>query len=716
MSKTRQLENALRILESGSLKELRASLTMSEHTLSADDMYRIDDAYQKLAWLTLDIVEEIIQGYPEVSERVSRICSPKWIAKCISSLYTEDVAVVMQQFKCVLQAIRHLSDNERQVPWFRRNYSVIQDRTYQTKLYFKGWGVCTSGAVWQLVQPFCKLLWVYDTPELFKCVNDLSQFICRLTLHDVDWIEEENIQAYIDFEEDLKKQEYDPVLVDQLRDIVTEWFSDFRWEYQKADHGYGATAEVRRSEGTTKKYHKMIPTVETARFTQWIDWTPCEIAWPGLTSGFREQLEKYSNGQSCVHSYDLTSKVQLVPKGVDKKRVISMEPTVHQFFQKIIGMSMDNHFQRHPEMRISLHDQSKNRSLAQRGSLKRDYATIDLSSASDSVTFSLVERVFRNTPLYYSLCTVRSPRTELPNGVIVDLEKYAPMGAGTCFPVECTIFSAIISLANKRQGVHTYYRVYGDDLVVHRDIYDEVIKLLQLLHFHVNEDKSFAPDAPFKESCGIECYKGVDVSPVRLSRKYDAVAVTKTGEMLNRTLARRKHAGGHCVTGRQVTACLPMLYKLGNDCLYHSRMSLRRHVIQQARDSFSGILFSHNEKMGFLTYSTNICIPNAKYRIVHPYSKSGPRGRVDIHSPGEEQILITVLRSKISEGESVSRYSKLIEEYSTTQRTSLLSYEDRIDCFAGAARTFYTKVWVPTAWLESYDLPVLSSGIVIVQD
>lgn len=690
---------------------------MGDHILSKDDSKRLSDAYIRLFWMMIDIGQEISQSLDSESLLAfSRNCSQRALSRKIEALARFDTATVFKQFKCLLQALRHLPDNGR--GWYYGSKTSYKRSMSNLRIHLTTYDVELQGPVWDLVGPYFRLLWIIDTPEMFRYVNDIVQYISRLTLQDVDWIEDENIEEYVVFEEKLHSQQYDPALLAELREIITRWFKDFDFSSRWADHGYGATAEVNRSKGTAAKYHKMIPTVESALLASRLDWTPhFEVAWKGLTSGYENILRNYFDHEDVLTARDMICKVQLVPKGCDKKRVVSKEPTVHQFYQKMIGSAMSKHFDRHPEMKINLHCQERNRTLAQLGSRNRQYGTIDLSSASDSVTLTLFKSIFRDTPLYDPILWCRTTKAELPDHRIVELEKMSPMGSAVCFPIECSVFSAIIACANKRLGVHTDYCVYGDDLVVDGLIFDEVVYLLKELNFIVNDDKSFPPEAPFKESCGIECYYGVDVSPIRLSRKYDSVAArieseyiwnpdnhyfTKQSASCKDKMRKRINPTKHDSDKEKepISLQLDSMYKHGNDAYWRGYSNLRRSFITDTLVLYKVPIFSHSEKYGFLTPTSNICIPNAKMKVVHRY---GDVHNVWTNSPGELYVRVLTVRSSIDNGEQHARYSKLLEEYDRTSRTGLYLPEDRIDSFAGSAHSYYKWEWLPTSQLVDYN-------------
>jgi hypothetical protein len=55
--------------------------------------------------------------------------------------------------------------------------------------------------------------------------------------------------------------------------------------------------------------------------------------------------------------------------------------------------------------------------------------------------------------------------------------------------------------------------VFGDDIIIPVDCRELFVETLEVLHFKVNERKSFWT-GKFRESCGVDSYDGVDVTPV----------------------------------------------------------------------------------------------------------------------------------------------------------------------------------------------------------
>lgn len=168
-----------------------------------------------------------------------------------------------------------------------------------------------------------------------------------------------------------------------------------------------------------------------------------------------------------------------------------------------------------------------NRELARIGSENGTYATIDLSSASDTVSLKMLRRFLPKSILNW-LELFRSDYVTLPDETRVELHMVSSMGNGFTFPLETAIFANVVSAVydvmdvpllrnrgdvQKHTGVPGDFAVFGDDIVVIERCRRTVIRLLELLGFTVNRDKTSTPGSFFRESCGCDYYKGHNVRP-----------------------------------------------------------------------------------------------------------------------------------------------------------------------------------------------------------
>lgn len=214
-------------------------------------------------------------------------------------------------------------------------------------------------------------------------------------------------------------------------------------------------------------------------------------------------------------------KVLFVPKDSRGPRVISKEDLQLVRIQMSFFDFVSSELQRITEGRINFTDQRTNQELARRGSITREWVTLDLKDASDSVSYELSKRIFQYSPaMRYFIRETRSTHAEL-NGKLIKLSKLAGMGSGLTFPTMALIIHlSVCSNVARKTGtpyseVAKMVYVYGDDVIVPREwahLAKEGITFSQLA---VNNDKSFVHGF-FKESCGADYYYGTNVTPIRL--------------------------------------------------------------------------------------------------------------------------------------------------------------------------------------------------------
>ncbi len=203
------------------------------------------------------------------------------------------------------------------------------------------------------------------------------------------------------------------------------------------------------------------------------------------------------------------NRITTVPKNAKTDRVIAIEPLMNMFVQKGIGSLIRRRLKR---VGIDLDDQTRNQKLAREGSISGQLATIDLSSASDTVSLKLVEELL--PPDWFAAIELaRSPVGVLPDGSKVCYQKVSSMGNGFTFELESLIFFALSSAVCLLYGINgSHVSVYGDDIIIPVEAYAPVVEILEFAGFTVNSKKSFAA-GPFRESCGKHYFMGHDVSP-----------------------------------------------------------------------------------------------------------------------------------------------------------------------------------------------------------
>lgn len=217
------------------------------------------------------------------------------------------------------------------------------------------------------------------------------------------------------------------------------------------------------------------------------------------------------------------SVIQPVPKSYKTPRLIGMEDAHMGWKAQSLRKQLEDCLATSKYANcVHLHDQSYNQRLSTLGSATNQLATIDLSSASDSICLMLIEAVFpRNW--YEAILEVRAENMRRPSGRVVRTEMFLTSGSPLTFIIETILFLSIDVAAchyaatffpEKDVLLDTLLEnigVYGDDQIVPVWACETVINFLERLFFKVNKDKSYS-DGPFRESCGSEAWNGVEVS------------------------------------------------------------------------------------------------------------------------------------------------------------------------------------------------------------
>lgn len=230
-----------------------------------------------------------------------------------------------------------------------------------------------------------------------------------------------------------------------------------------------------------------------------------------------------------------SAKVCLVPKDSRGPRLISEEPLDFQWIQQGLMRAIVAHIEHDSLTRDNVHftDQRSNQLGALLGSQDFDlyqssktglytrykltngkYATLDLKEASDRVSIGLVRLLFPE-PIKTVLLNCRTLTTRLPDSRELVLNKFAPMGSALCFPTMALTIWALLTAAASDADARKSILVYGDDVIVRTDQTAHAIEVLESFGLKVNRDKSYYQGF-FRESCGVDAFRGSNVTPVRI--------------------------------------------------------------------------------------------------------------------------------------------------------------------------------------------------------
>lgn len=254
---------------------------------------------------------------------------------------------------------------------------------------------------------------------------------------------------------------------------------------------------------------------------------------------------------SALSSFDsvarlASAKLISVPKNSTARRTITIEPVLNQFLQQGLNTQLRRSIDRCGVLSkcIALTQQVHNQKLALEGSRYGNWATIDLKSASDLMSMTLVKSVFRHhADFYQHMIDCRSPSVECSEKEPLTLGKFAGMGNALTFPVQSIVF-AVIAICGilDAQGVSPSYwnmrrasrhiRVYGDDIIVSHLYAHQVVDWLQQVGLRINLKKSFL-EGNFRESCGVDAWRGEDITPLYIGYRPDQQIVDSPSVIAN---------------------------------------------------------------------------------------------------------------------------------------------------------------------------------------
>jgi len=203
-----------------------------------------------------------------------------------------------------------------------------------------------------------------------------------------------------------------------------------------------------------------------------------------------------------------------VPKTALTDRSIAAEPSINVFYQLGLGTELKRRlkYRGHWDLKKA---QTLHRQVAESSSVSREFATLDLSNASDTVCKTLVKILLPHA-WFEVLDSLRSKKT-LIDGKWVVLEKFSSMGNGFTFELETIIFAALSAVVTRKCGHGGWLGrdvfVFGDDIIVKSDVARPLKLVLEFFGFSLNDDKSFYGDEGFRESCGGDFFAGLPVRP-----------------------------------------------------------------------------------------------------------------------------------------------------------------------------------------------------------
>lgn len=217
-----------------------------------------------------------------------------------------------------------------------------------------------------------------------------------------------------------------------------------------------------------------------------------------------------------------------VPKDWNKLRLITIEPFANTYLQAYVRERIRKAWRASSPLPMDLvalgdpqrvNPQLRHANMALRGSVDGSLATLDLSDASDLISYHQVLDVMP-VEVVADLDRSRTAQYITEKGADAHpVHMYAGMGNGTTFVVETMMFHAA------SHAIAEYYRVsprdrriscYGDDIICSPILAKLLLAEFPNFGWRINALKSYYDErSRFRESCGVQAYKGVDVTLLR---------------------------------------------------------------------------------------------------------------------------------------------------------------------------------------------------------
>lgn len=287
-----------------------------------------------------------------------------------------------------------------------------------------------------------------------------------------------------------------------------------RWSWDRFEEGLrygpGATTSLKRDTSGIRWKLQLTPHCSSSALPLWKAVLLTRPFWADW------QVSRETNeGSWRVHDCD---QLLVVPKNALTGRTIGKGPDANVMMQLAVGYCLRRKLYM---AGVNLNDQTINQRRALAGSVSASYATVDLKSASNSVTTALVWQMVGNhshdfvDPRWYLVMdALRTERVMLGGKSVHVYQLFSCMGNGFTFELESLLFWALARATCEFLGIDPDVTVYGDDLVVPNDAVDLMEEVFGWCGLRFNRNKTFSnKEGPlFRESCGKCYYNGVDVT------------------------------------------------------------------------------------------------------------------------------------------------------------------------------------------------------------
>lgn len=323
------------------------------------------------------------------------------------------------------------------------------------------------------------------------------------------------------------------------------WGNSWTEIWLRGDLGNGASTGATGTDYYSKLFSSELTTTDTLLYDLYKRSTYHDPRW-------HVAEEARSNHFGACKSVS-ESRLSYVRKNDRTSRTTETQPTLNMFFQRGLSSVLEQGLREQFHIDLA-YQPDVNRDLARLGSVDGSLSTLDLSSASDCISLTLFKDVVPRTYWDYFLKTrcarMKVPKTGNVPEQVVEMNMLSGMGNGYTFSFQTVLFSCMVKAAfvfskdkqctdvfcvrGKKVRANANWGVFGDDIIVPcGDMTVYVCRLLRMCGFTLNSAKSFY-EGPFRESCGGDYLRGVNVRPVFVkslkSRESRYVAINRLVE------------------------------------------------------------------------------------------------------------------------------------------------------------------------------------------
>lgn len=245
---------------------------------------------------------------------------------------------------------------------------------------------------WFFRRIFCEDGTLLENPDIqvIKDVRQVAYLFYKYQLPYPDHLVTTSIQEFIDDDNNIKALNSDVETQSTLyyaQEVINEILKDFQIATERPKNGPGSVANALKPWQRYKpsRYYKSLDAlIPYDRFYFVSD---------------RHLFDCWSLWWELEHGFEGRAKLIAVPKDSRGPRLISSEQSEYMAYQQCLRRELVPHIENHRLSggRVCFADQTVNGQLALRASKTGDYATLDLSKASDLLSLDLVDALYEET-------------------------------------------------------------------------------------------------------------------------------------------------------------------------------------------------------------------------------------------------------------------------------------------------------------------------------